>query len=291
EPQGGYVMRLAMISREGRPGLALCKGGEMRALFEGEPGYPGSLEGLLAAGADLKAVGALLQKAPALNPESVRWLPPIQRPGKIVCVGLNYRDHSKETGYDVPDYPTLFLRFTTTLVGHGEPIVRPAVSTQLDYEGELAVVIGRKGHNIPKGEALEHVAGYSLFNDASIRDYQFRTPQWTVGKNFDGTGPFGPWLVTPEELPPGCAGLGIQTRLNGTVMQKASIDDMMFDVASLVSIISEVATLEPGDVIVTGTPAGIGFARDPKVFMAPGDVCEVEVEGVGVLRNGVADAV
>ncbi|WP_243311240.1 fumarylacetoacetate hydrolase family protein [Fundidesulfovibrio agrisoli] len=284
-------MRLAMISREGRTGLALCKDGEMRALFEGDGSYPGSLEELLAAGADLRAAGAVLENAPQVDMAGVRWLPPVRRPGKIVCVGLNYRDHSKETGYDVPDYPTLFLRFTTTLVGHGEPIVRPAVSTQLDYEGELAVVIGRKGHAIPKDQALEHVAGYSLFNDASIRDYQFRTPQWTVGKNFDGTGPFGPWLVTPEELPPGCAGLGIQTRLNGTVMQKASIDDMMFDVASLVSIISEVATLEPGDVIVTGTPAGIGFARDPKVFMAPGDVCEVEVEGVGVLRNGVADAV
>lgn len=284
-------MRLAMISREGRTGLALCNEGGMRALFEGDGGYPGSLDELLAAGADLRAVGALLEKAPDVDMSGVRWLPPVRRPGKIVCVGLNYRDHSKETGYDLPDYPTLFQRFTTTLVGHGEPIVRPAVSTQLDYEGELAVVIGRKGHAIPKGEALEHVAGYSLFNDASIRDYQFRTPQWTVGKNFDGTGPFGPWLVTPEELPPGCAGLGIQTRLNGKVMQKASIDDMMFDVASLVSIISEVATLEPGDVIVTGTPAGIGFARDPKVFMKPGDVCEVEVEGVGVLVNGVADAV
>jgi len=282
-------MRLAMIRSAGRIGLALCKGGALHALFEGDEGYPGDLAGLLASGADLAAVGARLERVPALGQADLEWLPPVARPGKIVCVGLNYRDHSKETGYDVPDYPTLFARFSTTLIGHEAPIVRPAGSNQLDFEGELAVVIGRGGRRIPLEAALGHVAGYALFNDASVRDYQFRTPQWTVGKNFDATGPFGPWLATPEELPPGCRGLWIETRLNGQVMQRAVIDDMMFDVPALVSIISEAMTLEPGDVIVTGTPSGVGFARKPPVFMAPGDVCEVEVEGLGVLRSGVAD--
>jgi len=212
----------------------------------------------------------------------------VRRPGKIVCVGLNYAAHSRESGHEPPAYPTLFARFASSLVGHETPLVRPRVSSELDYEGELAVVIGRGGRHIPRQAALDHVAGYSLFNDASVRDYQRKTPQWTVGKNFDGTGAFGPCLVTPDELPPGCKGLRLQTRLNGRVMQEASTADMLFDVESLIAAISEVMTLEPGDVLVTGTPEGVGHARKPPVFMAPGDVCEVEVEGLGVLRNTVA---
>ena len=162
------------------------------------------------------------------------------------------------------------------------------MSDKLDYEGELVAVIGRGGRDIAKERALDHVAGYSIFNDGSVRDYQLRTPQWTVGKNFDGTGAFGPYFVTADQLPKGAAGLSLQTRLNGTVMQSTSTSDMVFDVATLVSLLSVAMTLEPGDVIVTGTPAGVGGARKPPVFMKPGDICEVEIEGIGVLRNAIA---
>lgn len=281
-------MRFAMYEVNGRPGIAVPDGDALRGYASGHALYPGDLDSLLAAGADLAGVDKLLRAAPVVAKEGLRRLPPLRRPGKILCVGLNYAAHSREAGFEPPDYPTLFARFSTSLVGHEAPIVQPRVSAELDYEGELAVVIGRAGRNIPKARALDHVAGYALFNDASIRDFQRKTPQWTVGKNFDGTGPFGPHLVTPDELPPGCKGLRLQTRLNGQVMQEASTSDMLFDVETLIATLSVVMTLEPGDVIVTGTPPGVGHARKPPVFMKPGDVCEVEAEGLGVLRNTVA---
>ena len=219
---------------------------------------------------------------------TLKLLPPIGRPPKIICVGLNYADHAAESPYkDVPSYPTLFGRFSTSLIAHGEPMIRPVLSEQLDFEGELVAVIGRRAKNVSKADALDYVAGYSIFNEGSIRDYQFKAPQWTVGKNFDGTGAFGPVFVTADELPPGGAGLKIETRLNGAVVQSANTDDMIFKVADLVSIISEAITLEPGDVIVSGTPAGVGFARKPQLFMKEGDVCEVEIEKIGVLSNPV----
>jgi 2-keto-4-pentenoate hydratase/2-oxohepta-3-ene-1,7-dioic acid hydratase in catechol pathway len=189
----------------------------------------------------------------------------------------------------LPDYPTLFARFSSSLVAHEVPIIRPSESERLDYEGELVAVIGKTGRRIAKADALEHVAGYSIFNDASIRDFQLRTPQWTMGKNFDGTGAFGPVIVTADELPAGASGLEIETRLNGQVMQRASTDDLIFDVATLVSLISVGITLEPLDLIVTGTPSGVGAVRNPPVFMKAGDVCEVEIERIGVLRNKIAD--
>ena len=188
-------------------------------------------------------------------------------------------------------YPTIFARFASSLIGHGAPILRPAASVQLDYEGEMVAVIGKGGRHIAKNQALDHVIGYSIFNDASIRDFQTKSPQWTVGKNFDGTGAFGPVFVTADELPPGGKGLRIQTRLNGEIVQNASTDDMIFDVVSLISIISEAITLEPGDILVTGTPSGVGVARKPQLFMKHGDICEVELEGVGILSNVVADDV
>ncbi len=221
--------------------------------------------------------------------DEIRLRPVIPEPGKIICVGLNYVDHSAESGFKQPDYPTLFGRFASSLIGHKAPMIRPRVSDQLDYEGEIVAVIGRKGRHIPKAAALDHVIGYSIFNEGSIRDYQFKAPQWTVGKNFDGTGAFGPAFVTADELPPGCKGLRLETRLNGEVVQSASTNDMVFDVESLVSIISEAITLMPGDLIVTGTPAGVGLARKPPLFMKPGDVCEVEVEKLGTLVNPIQD--
>jgi 2-keto-4-pentenoate hydratase/2-oxohepta-3-ene-1,7-dioic acid hydratase in catechol pathway len=244
---------------------------------------------LVAGGAPaLTAAAQRLANAPVLDMSAVTLLPVLPRPGKIICIGLNYADHSAESGFEVPSYPTVFARYASSLVAHGAPIIRPNLSDQLDYEGELAVIIGAGGRHIAEAQALDHVAGYSLFNDGSIRDYQFKSPQWTVGKTFDGTGPFGPELVTPDELPPGCRGLKIETRLNGQVVQSASTDDLIFDVARLITILSEAITLAPGDVIVSGTPAGVGLARKPPLWMKPGDVCEVEVEGVGVLSNPIA---
>lgn len=286
-------MRFAAYRSPQGSGLAIAlPGGEFRGINESDATFPGRLEELIAEGADaLQAAGERLAKGRRIDTQSVQWLPPISAPGKIICVGLNYVDHSIESGFVPPTYPTLFARFSTSLIGHGAAIRRPEASIQLDYEGEMVAVIGKAGRHIARSQALSHVAGYSIFNDASIRDFQTKSPQWTVGKNFDGTGSFGPVFVTADELPPGGKGLRIQTRLNGEVVQNASTSDMIFDVVSLISIISEAITLEPGDVIVTGTPSGVGVARKPQLFMKHGDICEVELEDVGILSNVVADDV
>ena len=289
--QGVDAVRYATFRQGGRTGLAAAgPDGRFHGLFADEEHYPGTLADLVARGtAALAEGGRAVLAGPAVDLDAVELLPPLPSPGKIICVGLNYADHSAESGFAVPTYPTIFARFASSLIGHGAPIVRPRVSEQLDYEGEFVAVIGRGGRHIPKAAALDHVLGYSLFNDGSVRDYQTRAPQWTVGKNFDGTGAFGPTLVTADELPPGCRGLRIRTRLNGAVVQDASTDDLIFDVATLVATLSEAFTLSAGDIIVTGTPAGVGLARKPPLWMKPGDVCEVEVEELGVLRNPVAD--
>ncbi|WP_394848735.1 fumarylacetoacetate hydrolase family protein [Pendulispora brunnea] len=214
---------------------------------------------------------------------------PLLGGGKVLCLGLNYVDHANESPYEPPKYPVLFARFATSFVGHEQPIVRPSLSTHFDYEAELVVFIGRTGRNIPRDRALEHVAGYSLMNDGSIRDYQMRTPQWTIGKNFDRTGSLGPELVTPDELPEGARGLRLRGLLNGKVMQEATTAHMIFDVAHTIALLSEALTLEVGDAIAMGTPGGVGFVRKPPVFLTPGDVFEVDVERLGTLRNRVVD--
>ena len=263
-------MRLAMVEKGGRRGtLASADGTTFRGAFEGDEHFPGDLDALIGQAQDLPALWTTLMSLP--------------------LVDLNSADHAAESGTTAPSAPTIFARFTSSLVGHDAPMIRPRVSAMLDYEGEFVAVIGRGGRDIPKSEALNHVAAYALFNDGSIRDYQMATPQWTVGKNFDGTGAFGPWLVMADALPPGCAGLRISTRLNGQLMQNASTNDLVFDVADLVSFLSVAFTLAPGDLIFTGTPAGVGNARKPPIFMKPGDVCEVEMEGIGTLRNPIAD--
>jgi acylpyruvate hydrolase len=283
---------MAFLSAHRRGLAAVAEGGDARGLAEGDTGFPGHLEALIAAGPGaLRAAHDRLRQGEAVDEAAVKVLPPLSRPGKIICVGLNYADHSAESGFKQPDYPTLFGRFTTSMIGHGQSMIRPSVSQQLDYEGEVVVVVGRGGRHIARAAALSHVAGYTICNEGSVRDYQFKAPQWTMGKNFDGTGAFGPVFVTADELPPGCKGLRLQTRLNGEVVQDASTDDMVFDVEALVSIISEAITLEPGDLIVTGTPAGVGLARKPPLWMKPGDICEVEVERLGILRNPIADEV
>ncbi len=234
-------------------------------------------------------IGRSLGQSPAIDLNAVRLLPPVPVPPKILAVGLNYDDHLAESGLKKPDYPEIFARFATSLIAHQEPIRRPRESTALDYEAELAVVIGKPGRRIPQEQALDHVAGYSLFNDASLRDFQLRTPQWTMGKNFDGTGSFGPWLVTPDAVPPGASGLRIQGRLNGRVMQDSRTNLLIFGVATLIETLSVAMSLERGDVIITGTPGGVGAARKPPVFMKAGDIFEVDIEGLGVLTNPVQD--
>lgn len=280
-------MRLTRFSRGGALGLAVGDGRSYRGWLSSNEKYPGDLDPKLLGNLSLDELKALLTAGPEIETESIQFLPPFVGSSKIICVGLNYVDHSAETGFKVPDYPTVFSRFSSSLIGHLAPIIKPASSDQLDYEGEVAVVLSKGGRYITQSDALNHVLGYSIFNDASVRDFQLRTPQWTIGKNFDGTGPFGPYLVTADELPAGAAGLSITTRLNGAVVQKANTNDLVFSVARLISDLSQTMTLEPGDVIVTGTPAGVGAGRKPPLWMKDGDVCEVEVEGIGVLRNPV----
>ncbi len=280
-------MRFVLYQQDGASALGALKG---TVLFGAKAGdrITNDLQSLIAAGpqAMQEAYDGLL-KGEEIDPAGIEYLPPFPFPEKIICFGLNYVDHASESGFEAPKYPALFGRFPSSLIGHKAPIVRPKVSDQLDYEGELVAIIGKPGRNIPVERALEHVAGYSIFNDASIRDYQFKSAQWMIGKNFDGTGAFGPVYVSADELEPGARGLRLKTRLNGIELQNASTTDMIFDVATQVSLMSDAMLLKPGDVIVTGTPSGVGLARKPQVFMKPGDVCEVEIEGIGLLTNPI----
>ena len=284
-------MRFVRYEQNGTEGLAIVTEDGAHGRLVTDAQYPGSLFSLINAGGKaLKQAAEVLAGGAAIDLSAVDYLPPITEASKFICVGLNYRAHTAEGPFEQPDYPTLFARFPSSFVAHNAPILRPAVSEQLDYEGELVAVIGKKAKDVAIEDALDYVVGYSIFNDGSIRDFQRRTPQWTAGKNFDGTGGFGPDFVTADALPPGCKGLKLQTRLNGQVVQEAPIDDMVFPVVELVSICSQFMTLEPGDVIITGTPSGVGHARRPQLWMKDGDVCEVEVDEIGILRNPVKDA-
>lgn len=285
-------MRFISFAKGSRRGIGVVDAaGQIRGLWHDETGSPGTLDNVVAKGvAGLRDAASVLARGAVIERQGLVYPPVLSGSGrKIICVGLNYKDHSAESGYKLPDQPTLFARFSSSLIGHGASIRRPPESEQLDFEGELVAVIGKAGRRIEKARALEHVCAYSVFNDASIRDYQHHTPQWTMGKNFDATGPFGPELVTAEELPSGAAGLRLQTRLNGQVVQQASTSDLVFDVATLVHFISQAMTLEPGDILITGTPSGVGAARKPPLWMKAGDVCEVEIEGVGLLSNPIVD--
>jgi len=281
-------MRFTRFLKNGKDGLAVWAGGEWRGAVEGDAFYPGTLEKLVGSASKLaQAHDAIKEQGGLIDIDNIEYRPLLSDVRKIICVGLNYKDHSAESGFKQPDYPTLFFRVGTSLTAHRQPIERPTFSDTLDFEGELAAVIGKTGKNIGRNDALSYVAGYSIFNDATIREYQFKTPQWTVGKNFDRTGAIGPWFVTPDEFPDGGKGKTLETRLNGKVMQSASIDDMVFDLPSLIETISVAITLEPGDIIVTGTPSGVGHARSPRLYMQPGDVCEIEIDGLGVLVNSI----
>lgn len=281
-------MRFTTYLHGGRPRLAVVHG-------DAAIDIAADLRAELEAGRDLAAAGraAIASDAPRLPLASLRFAPLVPEPGKIICLGLNYHDHAKEGGREKPEYPWFFFRGKSSLLAHGEPGVVPRVSGKFDYEAELAVVIGtRVPRHVPQADALRHVFGYSCFNDMSVRDFQKRTPQWTIGKNFDATGAFGPLLVTADELAPGAAGLRLRSRLNGQVMQDADTSDMIWGVAETIALLAQCMTLEPGDVIVMGTPAGVGQSRTPPVWMKAGDTVEVEIEKIGVLRNPVvAEAV
>ncbi len=221
--------------------------------------------------------------------DDIEYRPLIPRPGKIICIGRNYAAHAAEGGAETPTFPEVFFRGATSLIPHQGTIIRPQCSETLDFEGEFAFVVGKSCRHATDDDALDCIAGYTLFNDATIREYQRFSSQWTVGKNFDDTGAFGPELVTVDELPEGMVGRTLTTKLNGELMQDGAIDNLVFPVRQLVTILSECMTLEPGDVVVTGTPAGVGYARKPPVWMKHGDTVEIEVEGLGKLINTVKD--
>lgn len=225
--------------------------------------------------------------AARIDPETITPAMPIDAPGKVLCLGLNYAEHAAEGGFDVPDYPALFIRVRSSLIPAGAPLVCPKASETLDYEAELMVIIGKPARHVSKAQALDHVFGYTIFNDGSVRAFQRKSAQWTPGKNFEATGPVGPVVVTPDELPGGATGLRIQSRLNGQVMQDSNTSDMIFPVAETIATLSEVMRLEPGDMIAMGTPPGVGHARKPPVWMKPGDTVEIEIEGIGVCRNPI----
>jgi len=281
-------MRLMMFETRSGPHLGLIEGDSVRDITAA--GGPATLLAMIDGGsAALMQIQSVATKAPRIALEDARPALPIASPGKIVCVGLNYLEHAKEGGHAPPSYPSFFLRVPSSLLAAGRPVVRPRCSEQLDYEAELTVVIGKRGRHIKEANALDHVFGYTLFNDASVRDYQRKTSQWTAGKNFDATGPLGPHVVTADELPKGASGLRIQSRLNGRVMQDSNTSDMIFPVARTIAILSEIMTLEPGDLIATGTPSGVAHARKPPAWMKAGDTIEVEVERIGVLSNPIVD--
>ena len=283
-------MKFTTFLQDGQPRLGLVDGAHVIDLNAADPAVPPGLRAALAAGVDLAAAAgrALASDAPRRPLAGLRLAPLVPEPGKIVCLGLNYFDHAKEGGREKPDYPWFFFRGASSLIAHGEAGIAPRVSAKFDYEAELALVIGRRvPRHVSQEDAPSYVFGYTCFNDMSVRDYQKRTPQWTIGKNFDGTGGFGPVLVTADELPPAAVGLKIEGRLNGRVMQSADTTDMIWGVAETLALLSEVLTLEPGDVVVMGTPAGVGQARTPPVWLKAGDTFEVEIERIGTLANPI----
>jgi 2-keto-4-pentenoate hydratase/2-oxohepta-3-ene-1,7-dioic acid hydratase in catechol pathway len=287
------MLKIVGFEKNGALRLGVVDGESVIDLQAADPRVPSDLGRWLAENdGDLKPLGDVAKRAPSsarLPLASIRFALPVARPGKIVCLGLNYLEHAKEGGHQKPEYPSIFMRCQTSLTPHLAPIVRPFASETLDYEAELLVVIGRRIKHARLDEALACVAGYSCFNDGSVRKFQRRTSQWDMGKNFDHTGGFGPWVVEAQALPPGAKGLKIESRLNGQVLQSDNTANMMFAVAETIVDVTQGMTLEPGDIIAMGTPSGVGHARKPPLWMRAGDVCEIEIEGIGVLRNPIVE--
>jgi 2-keto-4-pentenoate hydratase/2-oxohepta-3-ene-1,7-dioic acid hydratase in catechol pathway len=284
-------MRLATIQTTTGPRAAVLSGDAYIDLHATRRQLPPSVRGLLEGGSELlrEATAAAAQPDAVRYPaSSAKLLAPVPDPEKIVCIGLNYRDHAAESGAAIPVEPVLFSKFATTLIGHGDAIILPPVSREVDYEAELVLVVGKNGRNIPAAAALDYLAGYTIGHDVSARDWQLKKDgkQWLAGKTFDTFAPTGPVLVTADEIPDPHQ-LGIRLRLNGQTMQESNTGQMIFTAAAIVAYISQVVTLRPGDLIFTGTPSGVGFSRKPPVFLKGGDVVEVEIDGLGVLRNPV----
>lgn len=277
-------MRLSTVKIAGRTTWGVVEGESFRDVGAVLAGRYADLKAAVTAGLD--GVTAAVSSAASTPVGDVEWLPVIPNPDKILCVGLNYEMHRQETGRAEVENPTIFARYSNSQTGHLAPIVRPKVSTDLDYEGELAVIIGKPGRYISREDAMSHVAGYAIYNDGSIRDFQRHTHQFTPGKNFPDTGAFGPWMMTPDELGP-LPELRIQTRLNGQVVQDAIFANMIFDIARQIEYCSSFTRLEAGDVIATGTPGGVGAKRNPPLWMKPGDIVEVEIDKLGILRNPI----
>lgn len=285
-------MGIVRFDNAGKAALGVRFGSEVVDLSRVAPSLPTDLAELLQAGGEemlRKVIADAAGVGERLVFDDLTLLPLAMKPIKTICLGLNYHDHAAENNREVPTYPMIFFRSASSFVGHGQPLIVPKVSDQLDWEAELVAVIGKRARHVREADALSYIAGYSCFNDGSVRDYQRKTAQWTIGKNFDGTGGFGPEFILASELPPGAKGLHIECRVNGDIVQSANTSDMIFDVARTVHLMSQCLTLEPGDLLVMGTPAGVGIARKPPVFLKAGDVCEVEIENIGVLRNPVRD--
>jgi 2-keto-4-pentenoate hydratase/2-oxohepta-3-ene-1,7-dioic acid hydratase in catechol pathway len=289
-------MKIVGFEANGGARLGVVDGGIVIDLQAVDANVPADLgEFLRRSNGDLKSLGVLAKKAPASARRplaGLRFALPVARPGKIVCLGLNYLDHVKEGPQkdNIPKFQSIFFRMLTSMVPHLQPIIRPRVSIQLDYEAEMVVIVGKRAKHLTLANAYDCIAGYSCANEGSVREYQRHTTQWGMGKNFDRTGGFGPWMVTADEVPPGGKGLKIMSRLNGNTMQSANTDSLMFPVAESLVYLTEGMTLEPGDIILTGTPSGVGHARKPEpVWMKAGDTCEVEVEGIGILSNPIED--
>jgi 2-keto-4-pentenoate hydratase/2-oxohepta-3-ene-1,7-dioic acid hydratase in catechol pathway len=283
-------MKLLTYRNKGREACGAVVGDGVVDLSQWRDGVH-TLRDYIACGAYREAADHVKGRPIDARLDEIEFLPVIPQPEKIVCAVRNYMDHHHEAlaaglQRELSDFPPIFLRVWRTQVGHGQPVVRPRVSETLDWEGELAVIIGNGGRDIAEKDAWQHVAGYSVYNDVSVREWQFHAKQIAAGKNFESTGPFGPWMVTADEIEPGRP-LKLQTRLNGELMQSSDTGHLIFPIPRLISYASTMFTLSPGDVIVTGTPAGVGFSRKPPVFMKPGDTVEVEIEGIGLLRNPV----
>ena len=281
-------MRLTMYQSDAGPRLAACRGDGFVDLNYADASLPPCSKAFMTLGLEEVRRAEAVLAGGALLPPDIPLLPPVIDPGKIVCCGANYAEHARECGVEPPEEPIIFSKFATTLARDGDPVRLPTVSGAVDYEAELVVVIGRGGKDIPRDEAMQHVGGYCCGNDVSARDWQKNKPggQWLLGKSFDGFGPIGPLLVTADEVPDP-NNLGIRLCLNGETMQDSNTSHFLYPIDYLISYVSQVATLCPGDLLFTGTPPGVGFGRNPKLFLKPGDVMEVEIDGLGVLRNPV----
>ncbi|AZY47716.1 fumarylacetoacetate hydrolase family protein [Bordetella avium] len=281
-------MKLISFEHQGRATYGAVVGNDVWDLGQTFGEKAPDLKSLIACNMQADAAQVLASQAASLKFDQLTLLPVVPNPGKILCIGLNYGEHVRETGKTITESPVIFMRLNESQVAHGQDIVRPPESSRLDYEGEIAIVIGQGGRRISEADAWNHIAGYSCYNDGSIRDWQVATSQWGPGKNFWRTGGFGPWMVTSDEIAPNQK-MTLTTRLNGQVMQQATTDMMIHSIPRQIAYISTFIPLEAGDVIVTGTPGGVGNKRTPPVFMQPGDIVEIEVDAVGILRNGIRD--